>query len=291
MCRSRWHALPRGRQPSDRSPAWRWMRSGNCRIWSWIWRWPPCNSRGSTSPTRIGRRCRRHLSDLARDAVTGQYGIGDDLGARAGGVGRLAGRALRLCRRPRVVRRPGQCQPDPGDPAPPRLAGGVGRSYGCTAPAPLGGTRIGVNFPGHFLIALGAGSNQLVLDVFDGGEPLDTRALRAIDQSGRGCGRRTAAGLVAADERPCRAAAAAEQHQAAPAARRRPGRGIGRDGGHAARRPGAAPLWRDAAVLHQRLEQVAAALRCYQRFLALVPRGEAADEVRAIIDGLRAQLN
>ena len=40
--------------------------------------------------------------------------------------------------------------------------------------------------------------------------------------------------------------------------------------------PDYATLWREAALLHQRMDQVAAALRCYERFLLLVPEGEAA---------------
>jgi regulator of sirC expression with transglutaminase-like and TPR domain len=55
--------------------------------------------------------------------------------------------------------------------------------------------------------------------------------------------------------------------------------------------PDHATLWREAALLHQRMDQVAAALRCYERFLALVPEGEAATRVRASITSLRARLN
>ena len=38
----------------------------------------------------------------------------------------------------------------------------------------------GIDFPGHFMIALPGGGSQLVLDVFDGGQPMDARALRAL---------------------------------------------------------------------------------------------------------------
>ena len=43
--------------------------------------------------------------------------------------------------------------------------------------------------------------------------------------------------------------------------------------------------------MHQRLDQVAAALRCFERFLVLVPDGEAADRTRAALDDLRSRLN
>ena len=55
--------------------------------------------------------------------------------------------------------------------------------------------------------------------------------------------------------------------------------------------PDHAPLWREAAVMNQRLDHVAAALRCYARFLDLVPGGEAAARTRAAMDDLRARLN
>ena len=55
--------------------------------------------------------------------------------------------------------------------------------------------------------------------------------------------------------------------------------------------PDHADLWRQAAVMNQRLDQVAAALRCFERFLALVPEGDAASRVRGAIDELRSRLN
>jgi regulator of sirC expression with transglutaminase-like and TPR domain len=55
--------------------------------------------------------------------------------------------------------------------------------------------------------------------------------------------------------------------------------------------PDHATLWREAALLHQRMDQVAAALRCYERFLILVPEGEAASRVRASMAALRGRLN
>ena len=49
--------------------------------------------------------------------------------------------------------------------------------------------------------------------------------------------------------------------------------------------------WRQAAMMNQRLDQVGAALRCYDRFLVLVPLGEVADAVRTTATQLRARLN
>ena len=55
--------------------------------------------------------------------------------------------------------------------------------------------------------------------------------------------------------------------------------------------PEEAPLWREAALLHQQLDEVSAALRSYERFLALVPDGSAAERARAAMDALRSRLN
>jgi len=52
--------------------------------------------------------------------------------------------------------------------------------------------------------------------------------------------------------------------------------------------PDHATLWREAALLHQRMDQIAAALRCYERFLILVPEGDATARVRTSIAALPA---
>jgi regulator of sirC expression with transglutaminase-like and TPR domain len=55
--------------------------------------------------------------------------------------------------------------------------------------------------------------------------------------------------------------------------------------------PDHADLWRHAAVMNQRLDRVGAALACYDRFLALVPQGDAASRVRAAAEDLRSRLH
>ena len=54
--------------------------------------------------------------------------------------------------------------------------------------------------------------------------------------------------------------------------------------------PDQAELWRQAAALNQRLDRVAAAVRCLERCLLLVP-GEAGTRIRALMEGLRGRLN
>ena len=55
--------------------------------------------------------------------------------------------------------------------------------------------------------------------------------------------------------------------------------------------PDAAPLWREAGLMNQRLDRIGAALSCFDQFLALVPDGEAAARIRALTIELRQRLN
>ena len=49
--------------------------------------------------------------------------------------------------------------------------------------------------------------------------------------------------------------------------------------------PDQAELWRQAAMLNQHLDRVSAALRCFERCLMLVPRGDSATRIRSVMDG------
>ena len=50
-------------------------------------------------------------------------------------------------------------------------------------------------------------------------------------------------------------------------------------------------LWREAGLMNQRLERIGAALACFDRFLDLVPEGDAAARIRALTIELRQRLN
>ena len=54
--------------------------------------------------------------------------------------------------------------------------------------------------------------------------------------------------------------------------------------------PEQASLWRDVAGLNQRLQRFRAAIDCLERFLLLVPEGEAAKRARARIHDIRTRL-
>ena len=149
----------------------------------------------------------------------------------------------------------------------------------------------GVDFPAHFLLALSGRGSQLVLDVFDGGTPLDARQLRALLKRIEGDRAELRPGLL----RPMDVRAVLLRLQNNIKARRL---GLGDLAGAATCAedmlriaPDHAGLWREAGLMHQRLGHVQAALRCLQRFLDLAPQGESAARARAAIDELRTRLN
>lgn len=55
--------------------------------------------------------------------------------------------------------------------------------------------------------------------------------------------------------------------------------------------PDAAPLWREAAVMNARLGRLGAAIEAMERFLGLVPGGDAAARAREMIEEWRARLH
>jgi regulator of sirC expression with transglutaminase-like and TPR domain len=149
----------------------------------------------------------------------------------------------------------------------------------------------GLDFPGHFLIALEGARTQAVLDVFAGGEAMDAKDLRALLKRVEGPQAELRPGLLT--PMPTRAVLLRLQNNIMS---RRLRAGDVRGGldcitGMLRFAPEEAPLWREAALLHQQLDEVSAALRSYERFLALVPDGSAAERARAAMDALRSRLN
>jgi regulator of sirC expression with transglutaminase-like and TPR domain len=245
------------------------------------------------------RTARAHLTELARDAVdlAAETPPGD-LAARAGALaGLMAGRHgyrgdtesyddLDNANLIRVIER------RRGLP----VALGILWLHAARA---AGWPVRGINFPGHFLIALEdatpapgeAGIRLVVLDLFAGGKVLDrddlTRLLKRVYGEKAELGPNMLAPMTSRDvllrlqvniksrllvigQTQAALACTEDMLRLAPAE---------------------AVLWREAAELNQRLERVAAALRCYEQFLTLVPQGEAARRARATMGQLRARLN
>ncbi len=149
----------------------------------------------------------------------------------------------------------------------------------------------GVDFPAHFLVSLVGEKTQSILDVFNGGTPLSVRDLRALLRRVEGEKAELRPGLL----RPMSARRVLLRLQNNIMTRR-----LQSDDTAGALvcaedmlriAPDHAELWRQAAAMNQRLDRVAAALRCYDRFLALVPDGEVAAEVRTLAGSLRSRLN
>lgn len=147
----------------------------------------------------------------------------------------------------------------------------------------------GVDFPGHFVVALTGGPVATVIDPFGGGEVLDAAALRRMLRRVEGEGAKWRPGLLA----PMSQRAVLLRLQNNIKWRRY----------HAGDVAGAlactqdmqriAPLeagqcW-DAAMLEAELGQVAAALRSLTRFATLAP--EEAQRAQDVMDELRSRLN
>ncbi len=149
----------------------------------------------------------------------------------------------------------------------------------------------GIDFPGHFLLALTGRGEQTVLDVFSGGTALDARDLRLLIKRVEGQQSELRPGLL----RPMGTRAMLLRLQNNIKQRRLATHDLA--GALACAEdmlrisPDTALLWREAALLNQRLDRVAGALTCFERFLALVPTGEAASRVRSAMEELRSRLN
>ncbi len=148
----------------------------------------------------------------------------------------------------------------------------------------------GVDFPGHFLVALPGAGEKIVLDPFFGGRRLQARELRTRLRRIKGApAEPTAAALTPMSPRAVlirlqnnirlRRLEAGDTAGALA---------CGLDTLRIA--PREPQLWHEAGLLHWRLEQVAAALRCFERYAALVPPEDAA-RARKMLDELRSRLN
>ncbi len=149
----------------------------------------------------------------------------------------------------------------------------------------------GVDFPGHFLVALEDPRGQMLLDVFQGGLPLGAPELRALVKRVEGPKAELRPGLLA----PMSKRAVLLRLQNNIKLRRLRANDL--DGALAATEdmlrlaPGHAALWREAGLMQHRMERLSAALSSLDRSLVLEPQGEAAARVRSLADELRSKLN
>lgn len=154
-----------------------------------------------------------------------------------------------------------------------------------------GWSAFGVDFPGHFLLALEGPKGKLILDVFAGGKILEVQDLRALIKRVEGEKAELRPGVV----RPMTRREVLLRLQNNIKLRRLRGGDV--KAALAATEdmlrlaPDHAALWREAGLMNQRLERIGAALGCLDRFLELVPEGEAAARVRGLAGELRQRLN
>jgi regulator of sirC expression with transglutaminase-like and TPR domain len=241
------------------------------------------------APDADWESAREHLSDLVRDMVDLGRGI-IDLDTRASALTRVvAGKHgyhgddltyddLANANLIHVIERR-QGMP---------VALGVIWLHACRS---VGWNAHGVDFPGHFLIALAGKGSQVVLDVFNGGVEMEARDLRALIKRVEGEKAELRPGVL----QPMNARGVLLRLQNNVKSRRlQAGDMAGAltcvtDMLRIA--PDHATLWREAALMHQRLDEVAAAVRCFEQFLLLVPEGDAATRARDSVAALRSRLN
>jgi len=149
----------------------------------------------------------------------------------------------------------------------------------------------GIDFPGHFLVALEGRGGQAIVDVFGGGTPLRAAELRALLKRIEGDRAELRPGLL----RPMGKRAVLLRLQNNLKLRRL--RAGDLEGALLCAEdmlrlaPDQGVLWREAGLMNQRLDRVAAALNCLDRALALEPAGEGARRLRLVIEELRQRLN
>ena len=149
----------------------------------------------------------------------------------------------------------------------------------------------GVDFPAHFLVSLEGRKTQVVVDVFNGGQVMSARALRDLLKRVEGENAELRPGLL----QPMSTRRVLLRLQNNITSRRLAARDV--PGALACTEnmlrfaPEEANLWREAGNLNQTLDHLAAAMRCYERCLALIPEGEYATQTRSKIAELRSRLN
>ncbi len=153
----------------------------------------------------------------------------------------------------------------------------------------------GVDFPGHFLIALAAGASVkarlsgTLVDAFAGGEVVDTTHLRALLRGITGKEMDVRPGMV----RPMATRDVLLRLQRNLVQRRASANDL--EGalrsldGMLRIAPDVAPNWLHAADLHRRAGHLSLAIVSLERFLALVPQSDASAEARAQIEAMRRQ--
>ncbi|MBK1659793.1 SirB1 family protein [Paracraurococcus ruber] len=154
-----------------------------------------------------------------------------------------------------------------------------------------GWTAHGIDFPGHFLLAVEGGRGQALVDVYAGGDGLAAPELRALLKRIEGEKAELRPGLLRLMDK--RAVLLRLQNNI----KLRRLRAGDLSGALACTEdmlrlaPDQALLWREAGLMNQRLDRIGAALGCLDKSLEIEPEGEAARRIRSVIEELRHRLN
>ncbi len=149
----------------------------------------------------------------------------------------------------------------------------------------------GIDFPGHFILALTGSSGPVLVDVFHGGKRLEAQDLRALVKRVEGPKAELRPGMMVAMGK--RAVLLRLQNNIK--LRRLQKHDIEGALACVEDMTRLAPLnpllWREAGLMHNRLERIGAALVALEKSLALAPRAEGAGRIRELVEELRHRLN
>lgn len=239
----------------------------------------------------------RHLRALA-DGVAGYVrGAEDALDLRAEALARILGAHYGY-----GVDRDGEIEDGPEDGGQPEFACLIGAIehrhasalvlgilYLDTARA-LGWAAEGLDFPGRFLVRLDRGRERRILSPLDGGHTLDAPALRALLKAAAGNG----AELTPAHYRPMENRAILYRYQSEMKMRLlRAGRledALAAVEAMLLAQPRAAGLWREAGLIHARLDNVPAAVLALERFIEIADEEDARYKASQLLCDLRSRL-
>ncbi|MDB5368798.1 MAG: hypothetical protein JWP20_356 [Roseomonas sp.] len=245
------------------------------------------------APLADWRAAAAHLSDLARDAVAA---AATDREADAGDLGRRADVISAVMAR--FGYEGDQATYD--DAANANLIQVTERRQGLPVALGLlwlhvaeavGWPAHGLDFPGHFLLGLEGPRGQAVVDPFHDGLVLEAPALRTLLKQIEGERAELRPGLLTpVGKRPVLLRLQNNLKLRRLRAGDMPG-ALTCTEDMLRLAPMEASLWREAAVMNQRLDRIGAALACLDRFLALMPDGEAAARARAMAAELRQRLH
>lgn len=149
----------------------------------------------------------------------------------------------------------------------------------------------GIDFPGHFLLALTGKEGPALVDVFHGGRRMEAPDLRQLLKRMEGPKAELRPGMMLAMGK--RAVLLRLQNNIK--LRRLQAHDI--EGALACVEdmlrlaPLNPMLWREAGIMNQRMEQIGAALVALEKSLVLAPRAEGAERVRVLVEELRHRLN